>query len=98
MSAHTTIDIDYLASLARLELTASEKALFSSQLATILDYFQRLNRIETSGVEPSAHAFPLENVWADDTVGTTLAPDAAARNAPAWRDQQFVVPKIIDEV
>lgn len=97
MSAHTTIDIDYLAALSRLELTTAEKALFSTQLATILDYFQRLNRIDTTGVEPSAHAFPLENVWAEDVVGPTLPPDAAARNAPAWREHQFVVPKIIDE-
>ncbi|RME70294.1 MAG: Asp-tRNA(Asn)/Glu-tRNA(Gln) amidotransferase subunit GatC [Verrucomicrobia bacterium] len=91
------IDIDYVARLARLALTDEEKALFSRQLADVLHYVEKLNEVDVDGVEPSAHAFEVVNVWQDDVPARPLPTEAALQNAPAVRDNMFVVPKVVDE-
>lgn len=91
------IDIDYVANLARIALTDEEKARYGAQLGSILEYFQRLREVDVAGVEPSAHAFDLENVWQADEPRPGLATDDALANAPARRDHQVVVPKVVDD-
>ena len=91
------IDIDYVANLARVALTPEEKAHFGEQLGSVLEYFQRLREVDVTGVEPSAHAFELENVWQEDVATEGLPPALALRNAAAVRDQQIVVPKVVDD-
>lgn len=91
------IDIDYVANLARLALTDEEKARYGAQLGSILGHFQRLREVDVEGVEPSAHAFDLENVWQVDEARPGLTPDEALRNAPARRENQVVVPKVVDD-
>lgn len=91
------IDIDYVARLARLELTPEEKAAFSGQLEDILGYFGRIREVDVDGVEPMAHTFALENVWQEDVVTEGFTPDEALRNAPAKRSDQLVVPKVVED-
>jgi aspartyl-tRNA(Asn)/glutamyl-tRNA(Gln) amidotransferase subunit C len=91
------MNIEYVANLARIALTEEEKARYGAQLGHILEYFQRLRAVDVEGVEPSAHAFDLENVWQADTPQPGLDPLAALRNAPAQRDNQIVVPKVVDD-
>jgi aspartyl-tRNA(Asn)/glutamyl-tRNA(Gln) amidotransferase subunit C len=93
----TEIDIDYVANLARIALTPEEKARYGAQLGNILGHFQRLREVDVTGIEPSAHAFDLENVWQEDTEARGLTPDEALRNAPARRENQIVVPKVVDD-
>ena len=57
------IDIDYLANLARIELSKEEKIKLSSQLNDIIGYFDRLSAIDVEGVEPMAHAHKVFNIW-----------------------------------
>lgn len=90
------LDIDHVARLARLTLTPEEKATFSHQLGDVLHHIEQLSKIDVSGVEPTAHAFPVHNVWADDVVRPGLPVDAALRNAPAQRDHMVVVPKVVE--
>lgn len=92
-----SIDIDYLSSLSRIELSPEEKATYSRQLGQILEYFERLKSVNVDGVEPTAHAFPMENIYAEDVSRAALTPEAALQNAPSKREQQFVVPKVVDE-
>src|SRR5690625_595939 len=66
MSKPHSIDIDYVASLARLALTDDEKKLFSEQLGEVLTYMHKLDEVDVEGVEPMAHAFPAKNVWEED--------------------------------
>lgn len=96
MSDHT-INIDYVANLARIELTPEEKTVFSAQLGDILRYMERLNSVNVDGVEPMAHAFPLTNVWQEDVPEPGFTAEEALRNAPAQRDQQIVVPKVVED-
>ncbi len=91
------IDIDYVARLARIELTEEEKQTFTTQLENILAHADKLNQVDVSGVEPMAHAFALENVLDDDEPGPALSAEQALRNAPAQRDNQIVVPKVVED-
>lgn len=96
MSAPLDFNVDYLAQLARLALTPEEKARFAAQLGDVLHHLERLAEVDVSGVEPTAHAFPLENVWDADTPRPGLSVADALRNAPAQREQMISVPKVIE--
>ena len=92
-----SVDIDYVANLARLDLSAEEKARFAAQLGDILAYFEKLNAVDVSGVEPMAHAFPVFNVLDDDVARPGFTAAEALRNAPVQRDNQLLVPKVVDD-
>jgi len=91
------IDIDYVANLARIELTADEKIQFSAQLDHVLGHFAKLNAVDIAGVEPMAHAVPVVNVWAADEAGEVLSPEEALQNAVEGEANQVVLPKVIGE-
>ncbi len=91
-----TIDIDYVAQLARLELSPEEKKLFGGQLAQVLDYFKKIDAVDVSNVEPTAHAFPIYNVWDEDKVRPGFTVEEALLNAPAKREGQVVVPRVVE--
>lgn len=90
------IDIDRVAQLARVELTAAEKEKFSRQLSEVLHHITQLEQVDVTGVEPSAHAFPMVNVWADDVAQPGLSVEAALRNAPSKRDNMIAVPTVVE--
>ena len=91
------MDIEYVAKLARISLTDEEKKKFSAQLGDVLENFEKLNAIDVSGIEPTAHAFPLYNVWQEDEPETGFTPEEALKNAPAQRANQVVVPKVVED-
>jgi aspartyl-tRNA(Asn)/glutamyl-tRNA(Gln) amidotransferase subunit C len=90
------LKLDHVASLARIDLTPEEKARFAAQLGDVLAYVAQLNEVDISGVEPTAHAFPVVNVWAADVPEPGLSVEDALRNAPERRDNMFVVPKVVE--
>ena len=96
MSAPAELNIDRIAQLARLALTPEEKLKFSAQLVDVLANIEKLSQVDVSGVEPTAHAFPVYNVWADDVTQAGLCVEDALRNAPAQRDHMIVVPKVVE--
>lgn len=96
MSVPEDLNIDRIAQLARIALTPEEKAKFSAQLADVLANIEKLKRVNVDGVEPTAHAFPVYNVWADDTARPGLSVEDALRNAPEQRDNMIVVPKVVE--
>jgi aspartyl-tRNA(Asn)/glutamyl-tRNA(Gln) amidotransferase subunit C len=67
--------LDHVASLARITLTAAEKERFGAQLADVLAYIEQLNEVNVEGIEPTAHAFPVVNVWAADVPEAGLSVD-----------------------
>lgn len=91
------MNIDKLAHLARLELTPEEKRTFAGQLDSILVYFEQLKAVNVDGVKPSAHAFEVFADLREDSPGPVLEPAAWLRNAPASRDNQVVVPRVVDD-
>lgn len=96
MSQSADLNIDHVAKLARLALTPEEKAMFAHQLGDVLHHIEQLAKVDVSQVEPTAHASPVFNVWADDVAQPGLSVDDALRNAPAQRDHMVVVPKVVE--
>jgi len=96
MSASPQLDIDHIAKLARLALTSEEKAKFAQQLGDVLHHIEQLAKVDVSGVEPTAHASPVFNVWQVDVPQPGLAVADALRNAPAQRDNMVAVPKVVE--
>jgi aspartyl-tRNA(Asn)/glutamyl-tRNA(Gln) amidotransferase subunit C len=97
MSETPHIDIDYVANLARLDMSEAEKARLGSQLDDILGYFEKLNAVDVDGVEPMAHAHRVTNIWREgDEPGPTLDPERVTDMAPESRDNQIVVPKVVE--
>lgn len=92
----TDKDVIYIAELSRLTLTKEEINMFKSQLNAILDYVEKLNSLDTSTVEPTAHVILLKNVMRDDITEPSLHQQDAIKNAPDATDKFFRVPKIIE--
>lgn len=97
MSDTPHIDIDYVANLARLDLSEAEKAKLGAQLDDILGYFEKLNSVDVDGVEPMAHAHAVNNIWREgDEAGPTYSPEVLKKMAPEFRENQVVVPKVVE--
>lgn len=90
------IDVKYVAHLARIALSPEEEQQLSAQLGNILGYIEKLKTADVSGVEPTAHAFPLVNVTRLDEPRPSLSNEEALRNAPAKASGLFIVPKIVE--
>ncbi len=96
MSSAPQLNIDHVAKLARLALTPEEKAQFAAQLGSVLHHIEQLAKVDVTGVEPSAHAFAVHNVWQADAARPGLPVADALRNAPAQREHMIVVPKVVE--
>jgi len=97
MSALTLADVERIALLAQLDLTADEKSRFARQLADILDYAQQLQTVNTEGVPATAHVLADGGVERDDALRPSLTPQQAVANAPdaAVDAGLFRVPRVI---
>ena len=89
-------DIEHVARLARLALTTEEKALFTGQMEAILAYAETLNELDTTGINPTSHAVPMENSFRADRVVPSIGLDKALSNAPDKNETYFRVPPVIE--
>jgi aspartyl-tRNA(Asn)/glutamyl-tRNA(Gln) amidotransferase subunit C len=89
-------EVRRIAVLARLSLTDAEEGELTGHLSHILDYFERLGELDTSGVEPTAHITPMEPALRDDVALNDRDPERWLANAPARDGRFFKVPKIIE--
>ena len=94
--AAAEIDVKYVAHLARIALSPEEEQQLSAQLGNILGYIEKLKEADVTGVEPTAHAFPLVNVTRADEIRPSVSNEDALRNAPAKANGLFMVPKIVE--
>ena len=88
--------IDYVGILAKLELSDEEKEQAKKDMASMLDYIDQLNELDTTGVEPMSHVFPIENVMREDVVTNGDESEKTLFNAPERKDNTFVVPKTVE--
>ena len=93
--ALTREEVLHVAELARLSLSPEEIELFTVQLNEILEYVEKLQELDTSGVAPLAHVIPLVSVFREDLVRESPPLDAVLENAPAREDGNFLVPRVI---
>jgi aspartyl-tRNA(Asn)/glutamyl-tRNA(Gln) amidotransferase subunit C len=90
------IEVKYVAHLARLQLTPEEEATYGAQLGQILQYIHKIDQLDVSQIEPTAHPVPLVNVTRPDEVRPSLTHEQAMQNAPAQLNGLFLVPKIVE--
>lgn len=88
--------VDYVSALARLKLPEEEKASMAAELEQILAYMDVLNQLDTDGVEPMSHVFPVKNVLRPDEVEPSLDRAALLLNAPVPDGEAFLVPKAVE--
>ena len=89
--------IEYVGILAKLELDAEEKEQAKSDMASMLDYIDKLNELDTEGVEPMSHVFPVNNVFREDVVTNGDDRENILKNAPEEKNGMFNVPKTFDQ-
>ncbi|QYR20723.1 Asp-tRNA(Asn)/Glu-tRNA(Gln) amidotransferase subunit GatC [Paenibacillus sp. sptzw28] len=92
----TVNDVEHVANLARLDLSAQEKEQLTEQLNAILKYAEKLNELDTEQVEPTTHVLPVSNVMREDQTRKSVTPDTALKNAPDEEDGQFKVPAVLE--
>lgn len=87
--------IEYVGILAKLELSDEEKERAKKDMGEMLDYIDKLNELDTEGVEPMSHVFPVNNVFREDVVTNGDGSEDTLANAPLKKDGGFKVPKTI---
>ncbi len=85
--------IEYVGILAKLELSGEEKEQAKADMGRMLDYIDKLNELDTTGVEPMSHVFSVQNVFREDVVTNGDESKVILENAPCEKDGMFVVPK-----
>ena len=88
--------IEYVGILAKLELSGEEKEQAKRDMGRMLDYIDKLNELDTAGVEPMSHVFPVQNVFREDVVTGGDGSVETLKNAPEEKDAMFLVPKTFD--
>lgn len=92
-----TIDVAYVAELARLDLSPDEKRLFQQQLETIVRYVETIGELDVTGIEPTLHGQELVNVFREDVVVPSFDRARALANAPERNGFEFKLPKIVED-
>jgi len=92
----TKKNVEYVANLSRLELNDADMDEFAPDLQEILSYIDKLNELDTSNVEPTAHVLPMKNVKREDEIKPSLSNESALKSAPETSEGFFLVPKVIE--
>ncbi|MCD7862107.1 MAG: Asp-tRNA(Asn)/Glu-tRNA(Gln) amidotransferase subunit GatC [Lachnospiraceae bacterium] len=88
--------IEYVSILAKLELSEEQKEAAKKDMGRMLDYIDKLNELDTDGVEPMSHVFPVRNVFREDVVTNGDDSEQILKNAPEEQDNMFVVPRTFE--
>ena len=87
--------IEYVGILAKIELNEEEKIQAKQDMERMLDYIDQLNELDTQGVEPMSHIFPVENVFREDEIINGDGSASLLANAPKTKGQSLEVPKTV---
>ncbi len=88
--------IEYVGILAKLELSENEKEQAKKDMGRMLDYIDKLGELDTEGVEPMSHVFPVQNVFREDVVTNADIREQLLSNAPEQKDGMFAVPRTFE--
>ncbi|MCH5249952.1 MAG: Asp-tRNA(Asn)/Glu-tRNA(Gln) amidotransferase subunit GatC [Lachnospiraceae bacterium] len=88
--------IEYVSILAKLELSDEEKEQAKKDMGRMLDYIDKLGELDTDGVEPMSHVFPIQNVFREDVVSNYDTREELLSNAPEQKDGMFMVPRTFE--
>ncbi len=88
--------IEYVGILAKLELSDEDREQAKKDMGKMLDYIDKLAELDTTGIEPMSHVFPVQNVFREDVVTNGDESEKTLRNAPGVKDNMFMVPKTFE--
>ena len=88
--------VEYVGILSKLELSDEEKEQAKKDMGSMLDYIDKLNELDTTGIEPMSHVFPVQNVFREDVVTNGDESEKTLKNAPGEKDNMFMVPRTFD--
>jgi len=88
-------EVKHIAMLSRLELKEEEVEKFQTQLSEILDFVEKLNELDTEGIDPKFQIIPPQNVLREDVSGVSLSREKTFMNAPETDEKYFIVPKVV---
>ena len=83
--------IEYVGILSKLELSEEEKEQAKKDMGSMLDYIDKLNELDTTGIEPMSHVFPVQNVFREDVVTNGDESEKTLKNAPGEKDNMFKI-------
>ena len=89
-------DVNYIAQLSRLNVPETKLEIFTEQFNQILNYADILQKIDTTGIEPSPYVLPIRNAFREDVAKEGVSHEAALSNAPAVENDGFKVPRVIE--
>ena len=92
----SSIDVKYVANLARLDLNEEEIQDFTNQLNDIISFVRQLESVDTTNIEPTSHANAVVDVIREDKLRNGMGSDAALKNAPDQNNQQFKVTRVVE--
>ena len=92
----SSIDVKYVANLARLDLNEEEIQDFTNQLNDIISFVKQLERVDTTNIEPTSHASVVVDVIREDKLRKGMGSDVALKNAPDKSNQQFKVTRVVE--
>jgi aspartyl-tRNA(Asn)/glutamyl-tRNA(Gln) amidotransferase subunit C len=96
MAGTSDLDVAYVARLARINLTEDEAEIFQKQLEDVLKYVQKLRQLDVTGIDATAHALPVFNVFREDVPRDWFTAEQALSNAPRQANGLFIVPKVVE--
>ena len=96
MAKTSDLNVAYVATLARINLTEEEAKVFQKQLDDVLRYVEKLRQADISDVEAAAHALPSFNVFREDAPRDWFSAEQALSNAPRKANGLFIVPKVVE--
>ena len=88
-------DVEHVAWLAHIQLSEEEKEQFTEQFNDILEYFKKIDEIDTEGIEPTYHVLDLKNVTRKDEIVPSMSTEEALKNAPRKQKKFFKAPRIV---
>ena len=88
--------IEYVGILSKLELSEEEKEQAKKDMGSMLDYIDKLNELDTTGIEPMSHVCPVQNVFREDVGTNGDESEKTLKNAPGEKDNMFMVPRTFD--
>jgi len=94
--SQTTMNVEYVAKLARIDLSAQEIETYQNQLGSVLEHMDAIASLNLDGIEPTAHASPVFNVLRKDEIKPSLPVEDALSNAPKKANDLILMPKIVE--
>jgi aspartyl-tRNA(Asn)/glutamyl-tRNA(Gln) amidotransferase subunit C len=88
-------EVEHVAHLARLNLSEEELEKMTGQLDKILSYVAKLEELDTTGIEPTTHAFSITNAFREDIPQSSLSQEDSLRNCAVKNNEAFIVPRIL---